>query len=78
MVRAGLAIVVSGFAVAVFGSALFSLMVLLTPGDEAPDNFDELLRVGLGLGGVLVACGLLVAAVGAIFHHLHRRAGWKP
>jgi hypothetical protein len=78
MVRAGLGIVVAGLAVAVFGSTPFLLMGVLTPGDDVPDNFYDLLRVGLGLGGVLAACGLLVAALGAICPHLPRRAGRKP
>jgi hypothetical protein len=78
MVRAGFATAVAGLAVAVFGSAPYLLMVLLTPGDEAPDDFDGLMRVGLALGGALGAGGLLAAALGAVFPRPPQRAARKP
>jgi hypothetical protein len=65
MVRYGLVTAGAGVAVAMLGATPFLLMVLLvTPGEDIPDDFEELLCVGLGLGGGLIAVGLSLAALG--------------
>jgi hypothetical protein len=49
------------------GATPFLLMILLvTPGEDIPDDFDELLCVGLGLGGGLITLGLSMAALGSL------------
>jgi hypothetical protein len=67
VVRAGFVTAMTGLTVALLSSTPFLLVVLLTEGDEVPDDFDILMRGGLGLGGVLAACGSLAAALGAAF-----------
>jgi hypothetical protein len=42
------------------------MVLLVTPGEDVPDDFDDLLYVGLELGGVLVVGGLLLTAFGSL------------
>jgi hypothetical protein len=70
MVRAGLIIALAGVVLAVLGSTPCLLMGVLTPEEEATTAFDVLMVIGWGLGGVLLSCGMLVAALGAVFRPL--------